>query len=301
MSFYGYKSSFTPDGTHAELFRLWLAANLITWTVGPMNTYSSGTTERNYFTLTHNTTGAIILVYVPNGSSSTIDSGIYSSKKGSYISNTQARPLAFAYDPKGEIDPSLNDPLTSGFWTTGVGNTHNIDLWYSGIGLTYTYVIESDTIPVFAIYCSQTDGASPHGFYLAGELYEGTNDVFAKDGVFVLDVQTGTPPTLGSVLISFWMADKAYRAQYSATYPFATPLSYIGDSLVPLPSGYYPSAKIFTTYDSYAFAETINPLLIQTFPRTTEKFNQKGTNIEMINLHRDLITLWPASFAVPGA
>lgn len=310
MTLLGYKTTITVDNTVAGTLQTFLAANLTTWTVGSLATIGSSTTERNYILLTHATSGEKILIYCPNGSASTVANGIHSSRASNYINSGAARPLAFAYDPLGEIvDAGTTDPYTSGYWSSCLGASYvnNIDIWAS-TATEYLYVMEDTTLPLLVVYCSPTNGLSPHGFAMLGEIYDNTYfPTLANSGFMLADVTTGTPPALSTMLRRIWLANKTWYGgtannwTAATTLPYNYPLTHIVNAIAPPSSTVYLSCPLLIKNDAYFYNILANENLLRGFSATTETYGQKSSTRELIHLYTYILTPWPTALAIPGA
>jgi hypothetical protein len=119
-----------------------MVTNLSNWTVGAMQSFGAGTTERNYWVLTHGTSNAEILIGHPNGTSSNYDNDFHVDYRNRFFGANVNQYLAIAFAPEGGYASSFSgadDPQNSTFWPAssgpahfmyGVQNGSNLDFWF---------------------------------------------------------------------------------------------------------------------------------------------------------------------------
>ena len=149
----------TPGAGKAQEFQSFLAANLTTWTVGPVYVFDSGTSERDYFTLTSNFGGEEILVTMPNGSTEDVASSlgnsvIYSTGDASTATD-QTMALMFAIDGGFESrliagdDPNID---VDTFYPTRITAGVPFEFWFINAANNVFYIIEDEDNAAFFFY-----------------------------------------------------------------------------------------------------------------------------------------------------
>lgn len=164
----GYVFSDPPDANTCDNFRADLNTNLSYWTVGSVYKFGSGTNERGYFTLTHNTTGAEILFWFAIGQWSYFYSGIHEDYRNSLHGNPNFSG-SMQFSPEGGFEAALvaaHDPATTAYWdhitdTLGFAPPSDAQLFrataWSGASCDWTY-IEDDASDMFCVYHWLTAG-----------------------------------------------------------------------------------------------------------------------------------------------
>lgn len=174
----GHLYSATPGSGQGTALRTNLAANLTQWTVGALQTFGAGTTERNYFVLTHASSGEI-LVYCPNGTLTTVASGIYVDYLAGLSEEILNLPLAVSYAPAGGFASAFGsayDPVNQDFWDdivvsqakTQPSKVFMLDFWISGAPLLDSYWLEDSSREALTIYAGRQASNTGYGCVVIG-------------------------------------------------------------------------------------------------------------------------------------
>lgn len=245
--------SATPGGgTQGTDLHTWMSANLGNTAVGSITTIGSGTTERNYWVLTLFETAAEILVYCPNGTSSSATSGMYRRSDGE---SSLTQPLIFAFAPDGGFQTALSaaqDPALDTFWTYITGTLSlreptpgfQMMYWRSGSGATHELTMIDD-------------GASPSLIILFHrDTYINSTD-YASFAIFstdLLEVDSVNTNGAGALFVSgnnvanktyrnhrFWSWDSTSDALILFSNPSASTYPYYTPSFDQIAAGRYPT------------------------------------------------------------
>lgn len=167
----GYTFSDIPDATTSAAFRASLAANLTYWTVGPL--YNLGTTNTyDAFTLTHNTTGAEILILFPTSQYVNHTHMIYTDFRDAQLTGADSYEMFISFAPEGGFEATLlsgYEPVNLDFWdnfaTLELANPSKCMrgrcIYWNSLSVDIVY-IEDDTTDMFCIYAYRTASVSSY-------------------------------------------------------------------------------------------------------------------------------------------
>lgn len=245
-------------GTQGTDLRAWMAANLTELTVGAMYTLGSGSSERNYWTLTFPVSGAEILVCCPNGTSMFRDNMYYDldTTEGSW-----QQALVLAYAPDGGFESALAlalDPDTLAFVehitvTLGLREpTKGIPLlyWVAGTAANHQlHVIEDDTqeTAIFTLSRAGAINSTQHmSTFIASDRmfvdYPSSTPLISTRGIVYLGANNVAGPnkTYRYLRAYGWMSESNARAACEPAMnvlPFA---NNTGPALDQIAAGRYP-------------------------------------------------------------
>jgi hypothetical protein len=185
---YTYQAG-SPGPGQAQAFRNFLAANLTTWNVGPSYSFDSGTSERNYFTLTSNFNGEEILVIMPNGSTEDLDTSVDDNLafSGDILTSTD-QTLSFMLAIDGGFESRFlagDDPnLDIGtFYPNRITRAVPVEFWIEGNPATRFYVIEDTENAAFFFYVTYEVASEGYSYWGYADNYN-VFDLVQNDPTF---------------------------------------------------------------------------------------------------------------------
>ncbi len=312
----------TPGGsTQGTDLRTWMAANLTEVTVGAMYTFSSGASERNYWTLTF-ASGAEILVCCPNGTWM-YSNNLYidlDTREGDWL-----QPLVLVYSPEGGFEAALVaalDPDTTAFkehitdtlgfrepskgisilyWRSGSGANHQLHITEDDDGSTIIFTFSRASAinsNYMSCYIASDDMFTeyPSGtplLWTFGLVYVGANNV------------AGPNKTIHTFCAYGWESESNIRAVCEPslnTLPFA---NNTGPAFDQIASGRYPfvlplnedwAAELWAfSTDRPNIIYRCNANLIRLTGQNNPRFNQSqgdSTNYKFIKHIQRFLTPW---------
>lgn len=171
MTRIGYQyNAGTSLTSSSEDFRTFLSTRLTTWTVGIMRSFESGTTERNYFTLSSTLSGTEILVVMPNGISSSLLDCVRTEfilSGGVTQSIDQTITMSVAMDGGFEANFDLGrDPKTdANFYPSKCTQFTPMDFWIKGGQPCVFYIIEDTLQPALHFYTGNVAGNVGYNYW----------------------------------------------------------------------------------------------------------------------------------------
>lgn len=315
-------------GTQGTDLRAWMAANLTDLIVGAMYTLGSGSSERNYWTLTFPVSGAEILVCCPNGTS------MYQANLYYDIDTVEGpwqQPLVLVYSVDGGFESALAlalDPDTLAFIehiTVTLGSrqpTKGIPLlyWRAGSGVNHQlHVIEDDDQKTVIFTLSQAGGinSTTHmSTYIASDEmylpYPSADPLLSTEGVLYLCSNNIAGPN------KTYRYLRAYGYEFGGgpmrdTHPAINVLpwdSNTGPAFDQIASGRYPftvpatkdwAAELWVDLADVYWARC-NPNLVRLTGVNNPRFNQRqgdSTDYKFIKHIQRFLTPWDHSMAEP--
>lgn len=336
MARIGYRyNAGTPGNGQAQAFRNFLAANLTTWTVGPVYVFGSGANERDYFTLTSSFGGEEILVTMPNGASADMtnsldDSLIFSGDQS--IATDQTIGFMLAVDGGFESrflagdDPNTD---TGTFYPNRVTRVTPLEFWNEGTQPNVFYIIEDDANAAFYIYVGLVTNNSGYSYWGYSSDYNVFDRVpndptFNWNGNSVVQISVtqstaNTPRPTSSQRQWFHYTGQTERfidISNATSVDWSTP-GFISDNLTdnnqPNPeTGTFISARTETTYignadidqevTSLGFIGQLNPGIHRQFGNIVGAYRRKltaPTGEVFVHLYFGQLTPWAGNLLNP--
>lgn len=314
----GHLYSATPGAGQGTALRTNLAANLTQWTVGALYTFGAGSTERNFFVLSH-ASGGEILVFCPNGGSVPSAVSVYADYNSANTWSIYNYPLSFSYAPAGGFASALGsafDPLNLDFWEditvsqakTQPTRVYSMPFWITGSPLLDSYWIEDSSREALTVHIGRQASNTGYGSMVFGRdlmvpMPEPAPNQVKGYGMYLVDV-----PTAGSTIrpidshIALW-DESDTRLEFELT-DIGTHLSNYNDSNQPYSDdSKYQTATVGVVSRDRAYG-TIHQDYMRIFGRsTTSTYKSKrgtSTAFKFVHLHEDLLTPWDNTLAAPA-
>lgn len=175
--------------------------------------FGSGTTERCYFVLTHNTSGAEILFLWNNGTAVSYDSSVVSTYRDSTVASAN-QLFGMAYSPLGGYNTSFaagRDPVNANFWNHNA-NVSASSLVHPMVGTQNgqsgnLFFIADDSKANFYAFVRVSGGSAQAGGLLFGdELFDNSFDSpspIVKKGTFTCTGGTNSATTIADANTNF--------------------------------------------------------------------------------------------------
>lgn len=312
-----YSNVVPGTSTQALDFHSFLSANLTTWTLGAIQTINSGTQERNYFVLTH-ASGAEILVYAPQGTSTTgpdMAGGINSSYvESTNVSSSTDNPLALAVAPQGGYTSSFNltqDPAGTDFWPATSSKVAALDYWSRSQPNMEVYVIENTDFAELFVYVGRTVLANGVGMAIVG--YSSNmhtplvNSPYQSDGFMYVGTSSSvtSAPKVPRMAMSFW-SDIWVTGNWATTtttqYPARQNLTGLTDSNQPASDGSYLVKTLpFIDAPNGKYIGIYNPEILTEVGRMTATYGTKRgpSATPWLHIWIDYFTVWAQNLPAP--
>lgn len=324
-----YLYSATPGAGQGTALQAALAGNLGQWTVSSLVTIGAGATERNYIVLTNGT--AEILCYAPNGSSSTIATGIYAPYISDLLASTTIYPILFGLAPTGGFTVAIAsfDPVNQDFWDDIVitqskvqpGPMHPIAYWTNGTGAQDIWFIEDDARAFLCIHSRRQSNPSQISCHVIADdavdnsyITTPANQIKTY-GHFANQVAlSGTPPDLSAMRWSLWNQASTPILISVASQTALNNMNIfngVPSAAIPLITGEVPTGKIplfapGAESSGSALDEllgTFNPIDLRFISTNFANFKQKvGTdaNGKFLYSQKGILVPWDESETVPS-
>lgn len=326
MSRIGYIHQTVPINQDVTAFHAFLTANLTTWTVNPIQVYGTGSTQRDYFVLSHNTGSVEILIYMPLGVSSDLSNG---TPDDSYFIPTTVTGgtdgcIALSVSLNGGFQSNLSsvDPALAGFWpsifTEFVGLAPHFDTNTDAVNL---YVIEDDSKEYFAIYCGKVSSNDGYSFWQ----YSETNTVFDRipndgnvnwlaDGVIFMEgtfSTTNEPRDLVNYAHWFHRPGQTERSLYTTSSLFNDSYTALVNGNLPITPelGYFSSRAAGALnygedqpFPYRSFVGQLNPQDFRSYPNITETYRRKlygQSGGIFVHIFSNVLTPWASNLPDP--
>jgi len=196
------------------------ATNLTTWSVGALQSYGSGTTERSYFVCTNGTHE--VLVSCPNGESISYTEQVEISRRTTN-DNVADGALGFSYARGGGFTAAFvtgDLPYSdASFWPTLSTHVKTIDNYNtSNAGLTFSlYLIENDDYPELLFYVTSLTNLIPAMWGFSSQMFDSSRVpvdprfTWATEGVYGFDPGSSTSGMVNS--------NRHFQVLFSDDYP----------------------------------------------------------------------------------
>jgi len=304
--------------TQADDLHTFLSANLTTWTVGAIQVFNPGVSERNYFVLSHNTSDVEVLVYIPQGTSTTgpdITGGVgVAYRETCNVANTTDNSLSIAAAPQGGYVAGFvatHDPAGADFWPASSSKAITVDYWFRSQPNMTLYIMEHTDHAEFVLYCGRAVQANGVGIsmiaYSAAMHTPVGSSGYKPDGLMYMGVSsTGTNvPKTPRMAMGFWDATwvtGSWTTTTTTLYPARGNLTGLTDTNQPASDGSYLTRTVpFMDAANGRYIGIYNPEFLLEVGRITTTYGTKRgpTATPMVHIWTDYFTVWSEDFDPP--